>query len=83
MYQESFLGNESMQTPNRPLYYNEIMARTNVNYPVCKKLDILDRELRVEEENRAAEERRYDELLLKGQLNCGNIRVGMGIFSKR
>lgn len=59
------------------------MVKKEQNYPVCNNINALEEELKMEEKNRVDEEKRYDTLLLNGQLNCGHIRVGMGIFSKR
>lgn len=81
---EGFLvGNEIIETPNRAHYYNEKMARKGQNYPICMNLDALEKDLKAEEMNIVNEEKRYEELLSNGQMNCGNIRVGLGLFSKR
>ena len=83
MWEGILTADEIIETPHRAHYYNEIMARRGQNYPICMNIDALEKELIIEEKNRVSEEQRYEDLLLHGQMNCGNIRVGLGIFSKR
>jgi len=81
--EEYSISTGSPQVMKRNLYFNELLTKKEQNYPVCGNINALEEELKIEEKNRVNEEKRYDKLLLKGNLNCGNIRVGMGIFSKR
>ena len=83
MWKENRIENEILQTPNHSHYNNQIMAKAGQNYPVCSNINALEQALIFEEKNRVSEEKKYDQMLLKGQMNCGNIRVGLGIFSKR
>ena len=59
------------------------MTKSGQNYPVCMNLESLENQLKVDESNRKVEEDRYETLLQNGGLNCGNVRVGLGLFSKR
>ena len=77
------LEENSSQFHRKSLLFNEEMAQLGVNYPVCSRLASLFEELEKEEMNRVNEEKRYTELLEKGELNCGVIRVGFGILKKR
>lgn len=83
MWEENHIENEILKTPNHAHFNNEMMAKTGQNYPVCKNINALDLALIIEEKNRISEEKKYNEMLLNGLMNCGNIRVGLGIFSKR
>lgn len=83
IFQEYSITTGSSQIMKRNFYFNEFMIKKGQNYPVCNNINALEEELRMEEKDRLNEEKRYDALFLKGQLNCGYIRVGMGIFSKR
>ena len=83
MWNENCIENEILQTPSHSHYNNEIMAKAGQNYPVCSNIDALEQALMIEEKNRVREEKRYDQMLLGGQMNCGNIRVGLGVFRKR
>ena len=71
------------QTVFRQPYQNEVMTKSGQNYPVCMNLESLENQLKADESNRHMVEDRYETLLQNGGLNCGNIRVGLGLFSKR
>lgn len=71
------------QTFFRQPYQNELMTKSGQNYPVCMNLESLKNQLKADERNRRREEDRYESLLQNGGLNCGNVRVGLGLFSKR
>jgi hypothetical protein len=63
--------------------FNHERARSGINYPICGKLDDLEQDLQKEEGSRSAAEKKYEEMLRAGQMNCGHIRVGLGIFVRR
>ena len=67
----------------RETYHDEIMARAGQNYPVCSKIQSLEDQLKADQSSQRVDEERYEGLLHNGGLNCGNVRVGMGLFSKR
>jgi hypothetical protein len=64
-------------------FVNDWMARTGRNYPVCKRLVEIESELQRELLDRTEEEAKYQRMMDSGDLNCGKIRVGSGIFEKR
>ena len=64
-------------------FVNDWMARTGRNYPVCKRLVEIESELQRELLDRIEEETKYQRMMDSGDLNCGKIRVGSGIFEKR
>lgn len=79
----SSFENEIVQAAQRQPYFDEVMARNGQNYPVCSRISALELELASDEINQASEEKKYKSLLLDGGLNCGNVRVGLGLFGKR
>lgn len=70
-------------TVRRDHLFNEERARSGNNYPICSKLEDLEQELRLEEGGRLLAEKKYEDMLRAGQMNCGHIRVGLGIFMRR
>ena len=84
MWQEySFSQGAIITGIQRTTYFNEERARSGINYPICHQLDVLERDLEKEEHNRWTAEKGYEDMLRAGQMNCGNIRVGLGIFTRR
>jgi hypothetical protein len=79
----SSLQNDIVQAVQQQPYFDEMMARTGQNYPICSRISELESEIVSDESNLASEEKKYKNLLLEGGLNCGNVRVGIGLFSKR
>ena len=77
------MANDRGLTILREQYHNEIMAQSGLNYPVCMRIQSLENQLKVDQSNQRQEEDRYEALLHSGGLNCGNVRVGLGLFSKR
>lgn len=77
------LENDITQAVQRQSYFDEIMARTGQNYPICSRISSLESDVISDEFNLASEEKKYKNLLLDGGLNCGNVRVGLGLFSRR
>jgi hypothetical protein len=70
-------------TVRRQHMFNHERARSGINYPICGKLDELEQDLQKEEGNRPSAEKKYEEMLRAGLMNCGHIRVGLGIFVRR
>jgi hypothetical protein len=83
IWDDSSLENDIVQVVQRQPYFDEIMARTGQNYPICSRISALGLEIVTDELNLASEEKKYKNLILDGGLNCGNVRVGIGLFSKR
>jgi hypothetical protein len=79
----SSLQNDIVHAVQQQPYFDEMMARTGQNYPICSRISELESEIVSDESNLASEEKKYKNLLLEGGLNCGNVRVGIGLFSKR
>lgn len=83
IWDSASLEHNIVQSIQRQPYFDEIMARTGQNYPICSRISALESEIVSDESNLASEETKYRKLLLDGGLNCGNVRVGLGLFSKR
>lgn len=83
VWDASYIEDEAVEVSLREQYYDEVMAGTGQNYPVCGAIAALTAQLKLDESSRASEEKRYENLLHSGKLHCGNVRVGMGIFDRR
>lgn len=83
IWDASYIEEEIIDVLLREQYYDEVMARTGQNYPVCTAITGLAAQIKLDEFNRVSEEKRYENLLRSGKLSCGNIRVGTGIFGRR
>lgn len=58
-------------------------VQEDANYPVCKIINSLDTLLKEEELHKSKYNEIYKNMMLEGELNCGIIRVGGGIFDRR
>ena len=83
IWDASYIEDETVEVSLREQYYDQVMAGSGQNYPVCGAIAALAAQLKLDEFNRGSEEKRYEKLLLSGELHCGNVRVGMGIFDRR
>lgn len=77
------MSNDRGLTVIREAYHNEIMAKSGQNYPVCMNIESLEEQLYADLSNKRSEEDRYESLLRSGGLNCGNVREGLGLFTRR
>ena len=83
IWEITYLSDDRGRTVIREPYHNEFMAKSDQNYPVCMNIQSLEEQLDADRSNQQDEEDRYESLLLSGGLNCGNVREGLGLFTKR
>ena len=83
IWESNNLSDGRGRTVIREAYHNEIMAKSGQNYPVCMNIRSLEEQLKADLSNKRSEEDRYESLLRSGGLNCGNVREGLGLFTKR